>query len=164
MLFHVSLAADDPRHAAKVLAEIMGGEAQAFPFVGQGSWVALTGDERGTMIEIYPRGTEMHPAPGPTEDAIGIRGGANRFTPTHIAIATPWSREAVFAIGYREGWPVKHCRRGGKFDVIELWVEGCQLVEVLTGAMQAEYIEAVRIENWRAMVADFEAHRLAHAA
>jgi hypothetical protein len=116
------------------------------------------------MIEIYPRGIQMHPAPGATEDAIGLAGATPRFTPTHIAVATPWSREQIFAIGYREGWPVKHCRRGGKFDVIELWVEGCQLVEVLTGEMQAEYLDAVRIENWRAMVADFQAHRLAHAA
>lgn len=164
MLFHVSLAADDPKQVARVFAEIMGGEAQSFPFVGQGSWVALTGDERGTMIEIYPRGLDMHPAPGPREDAIGVPGAAHRFTPTHIAIATPWSREAVFAIGDREGWPVKHCRRGGKFDVIELWVEGCQLVEVLTGAMQAEYIEAVRIDNWRGMVRDWEQRRHAQAA
>lgn len=164
MLFHVSLAADDPKHVAKVFAEIMGGEAQPFPFVGQGSWVALTGDERGTLIEIYPRGLDMHPASGEREDAIGMAGPTNRFTPTHIAVATPWSREAVFAIGDREGWPVKHCRRGDKFDVIELWVEGCQLVEILTGAMQAEYIDAVRIENWRAMVLDFETRRVAEAA
>jgi len=41
--------------------------------------------------------------------------------------------------------------------VIELWVEGCQLVELLTGEMQAEYIDAVRIENWQRMVADFKA-------
>jgi hypothetical protein len=116
------------------------------------------------MVEIYPRGIEMHPTPGAHDDAVGLPGPKARFSPTHIAIGTKASREEIFAIGYREGWPVKHCRRGGKFDVIELWVEGCQLVEVLTGAMQAEYLEAVRIENWRGMVADFEARGLAQAA
>lgn len=164
MLFHVSIAADEPRHVAEVFAEILGGEAASFPFIGEGSWVALSGDSRGTILEVYPRGTEMHPAPGPSEDAIGVTGEPVRFTPTHIAIGTRATREVIFAIGYREGWPVKHCRRGGKFDVIELWVEGCQLVEVLTGEMQEEYIDAVRIENWRGMVADFEAQRLFAAA
>jgi hypothetical protein len=164
MLFHVSIAADDPRHVAGVFAEIMGGEAATFPFIGEGSWVAIAGDDRGTILEVYPRGIEMHPTPGPHEDAVGVMGPKVRFNPTHIAIATRASREAIFAIGYREGWPVKHCRRGGKFDVIELWVEGCQLVEVLTGAMQAEYIDAVRIENWQAMVADFQSRQLAYAA
>ncbi len=57
-----------------------------------------------------------------------------------------------------------YCRRGGKFGVIEVWVEGCQLVEVLTPAMQAEYLETVTIPNWQAMIKEFEAQRLAQAA
>lgn len=164
MLFHVSLAADDPKHVAQVFAEIMGGHAAAFPFIGVNSWVAIAGDEVGTMIEVYERGIEMHPAPGEHEDATGIAGPKTRFSPTHVALGTRATSEQLFAIGRREDWPVKHCRRGGKFDVVELWVEGCQLVEVLTGEMQAEYIDAVRLENWQAMVADFNAHRLAEAA
>ena len=48
--------------------------------------------------------------------------------------------------------------------MIELWVEGCQLVEVLTPAMQAEYLEAITIPNYQAMLDRFEAQRLAQAA
>ena len=59
MLFHLSIDADEPRHVAEVLAEIMGGEALPFPSVIEGSWVALSGDARGTLIEVYPRGTEL---------------------------------------------------------------------------------------------------------
>lgn len=157
MLSHLSLAANDPRHVAKVFAEIIGGEAQSFAFVGQGSWVALSGDERGTMIEIYSRGIDQ-------SSGADARTAAPRFTPTHLAVATPKSREAVLAIGDREGWPVKLSRRGDMFDAIELWVEGCQLIEVLTGEAQADCIQAVRVENWRAMVLDFELRQLAHAA
>ena len=47
--------------------------------------------------------------------------------------------------------------------MIEVWVEGCQLIEVLTPAMQAEYLEAVTIPNWQAMIAQFE-EKLAEAA
>jgi hypothetical protein len=163
MLFHVSIEADDPRHVAHVFAEIFGGEAAPFPPIGDDSWVALAGDDRGTMIEIYPRGTEMHLAPG-DDDAVGMMGPMRRNNATHIAIATPFEMDDIFAIAEREGWPVKYCRRGGKFGVIEVWVEGCQLVEVLTPAMQAEYLETVTIPNWRAMIKEFEAQRLAQAA
>jgi hypothetical protein len=155
MLFHVSLEADDPRHVAHVFAEIFGGAAAPFPPIGHDSWVALAGDERGTMIEVYPRGTEMHLAPGDA-DAVGVMAPPRRNNATHIAIATPAEMDDIFAIAEREGWPVKYCRRGGAFGVIELWVEGCQLVEVLTPAMQREYLEAITIPNWQAMIAQFE--------
>lgn len=163
MLFHVSLEADDPRHVAHVFAEIFGGAAAPFPPIGDDSWVALAGDDRGTMIEVYARGTEMHVAPG-DDDAVGLTGPMRRNNATHIAIATPAEMDDVFAIAEREGWPVKYCRRGGAFGVIELWVEGCQLVEVLTPAMQAEYLEAITIPNYQAMLDRFEARRLAQAA
>ena len=163
MLFHVSLEADDPQKVAEVFAEIMGGEALVFPPVIEGSWVAFAGDENGTMIEVYPRGTEMHLAPG-DGDALGIAGPMRRNNATHIAIATPMEMDDVFAIAERESWPVKYCRRGGVFGVIELWVEGCQLVEVLTPAMQAEYLEAITIPNYQAMAEQFQAQRLAQAA
>ena len=49
MLFHVSVEADDPKGVAEALAQIMGGEAFPFPPVGRGSWVALAGDEFGSL-------------------------------------------------------------------------------------------------------------------
>ena len=60
MLFHVSIEADDPRRVAEVVAEIWGGIAAPFPAVAAGSWVALSGDDKGSLIEFYPRGTELH--------------------------------------------------------------------------------------------------------
>jgi hypothetical protein len=115
------------------------------------------------MIEIYPRGTEMHIAPG-GNDAIGIVTEPRRHNATHIAIATPADMQTIYAIADREDWPVKYCKRGDAFGVIELWVEGCQLVEVLTPEMQAEYLDAITIPNWQAMIRDFEVRRLAQAA
>jgi hypothetical protein len=152
MLFHLSIEADDPRHVAEVVAELWGGLAAPFPPVAPGSWVALSGDERGTMIEFYPRGTELHEVEG-DHDATGVPAAApRRFNATHYAMATKLGQAEVLAIAAREGWPAKYRRRGDAFGVLEIWVEGCQMIEVLTEEMQAEYVAAVTIDNWLAML------------
>lgn len=150
MLFHLSIEADDPARVAHVLAELWGGEAYPFPSVAPGSWMAFAPADDGTMIEVYPRGTRLAEAEG---GAAGIPRAVERGTATHFAISTPHSAERVHAIAAREGWPVQDCRRGAAFGVIELWIEGCQMVELLTEEMQAEYRAAVTIEGWRAMLA-----------
>lgn len=151
MLFHLSIEADDPRHVATVLAEIWQGRAYPFPPVGEGSWMAIAGDDRGTMIEVYRRGTELHEAEGDA-DAIGIAGQARRHHATHFAMATPLDEAAILAIGAREGWPAKYRKRGGQFGVIELWIDGCTMAEVLTAEMQREYLETITIANADAML------------
>lgn len=151
MMFHVSIEADDPRRVAEIFAEIWGGEALPFPSVTPGSWVALAGDDRGTMIEVYPRGTEIHAGPGHL-DAVGVRVLPRRHNATHMAIATSLDMDEVIAICDRAGWPAKYCKRGGVFGVIEIFAEGCQMVEVLTEEMQREYLGAISIENWKRML------------
>jgi hypothetical protein len=152
MLYHLSIEADEPGHVAQVFAEIWGGVALPFPSVIDGSWAALAGDERGTMIEVYPRGTELHEMEGDA-DAIGLPGRPRRNNATHMAIATPLDLQAIFAIAKREGWIAKYRRRGGVFGVIEMWIEDCQMVEILTPEMQREYREAITVENWQRMLA-----------
>ena len=152
MLFHLSIEVDDPRHVAEIVAELWGGAAAPFPPVTPGSWIALAGDDRGTAIEFYPRGTEIHEVPG-DHDATGVRVEPRRHNATHIAIATKLGEDEVLAIARREGWPAKYRKRGDAFGVLEIFVEGCQMVEVLTDEMQREYVGAVTIENWKAMLA-----------
>jgi hypothetical protein len=138
----MSIAADDPRHVAEVIASLWNGTARPFPPVAQGSWIAHAGDERGTAIEVYPFGTMLRETAGDA-DAHGAAGGTDRFTATHGAIATGLDRDAVLAIVSREGWPAKYRKRGGMFGVIELWIEGRQMIEVLTPEMQTEYRAAM---------------------
>ncbi|MFC7498328.1 hypothetical protein ACFQRC_03735 [Enterovirga sp. GCM10030262] len=152
MLYHLSIEADDPGHVADVFAEIWGGVALPFPSVIDGSWVALAGDERGTMIEVYPRGTELHEIEGDA-DAIGLPGRPRRNNATHMAMATHLDVQAIFRIARREGWIAKYRKRGGVFGVIEMWIEDCQMVEILTPEMQREYQKAITVENWRRMLA-----------
>lgn len=152
MLFHLSIDCREPERVAGVLAEMWGGAAMPFPPVAQGSWLAMAGDERSTLVEVYPRGTELHIAPGDA-DAVGLPGGAGGRSATHFAMATALDVPAILAIAEREGWPAKVCRRGNAFGVVEMWVEGDRMVEVLTPEMQAEYLAAVTIPAWQAMLA-----------
>jgi hypothetical protein len=143
MLFHMSIAADDPEHVAGVIAELWKGRARPFPPIATGSWIAFAGDERGTAIEVYPQGTLLRETEGDA-DAHGEGGGVDRFSPTHAAIATDLNQEEVLAAARREGWPAKYRKRGDMFGVIELWVEGRHMLEMLTPEMQSEYALAMR--------------------
>jgi hypothetical protein len=60
MIHHLSIAARDPKHAAGVLAELMGGTAVPFP-PNPGSFFALQLDDHGSGVEVYPAGTELAP-------------------------------------------------------------------------------------------------------
>jgi hypothetical protein len=110
--------------------------------VSDNGWMVLAGDERGTALEVYPHGTVLRESEGDV-DAHGEPSGADRFTATHAAIATHLDRDAVLAIAEREGWPAKYRKRGELFGVVELWIEGRQMMEVLTPEMQAEYVAAM---------------------
>ena len=150
MLFHVSIEADRPQHVASVIAELLGGKALPFPPIAVGSWIAFAGDDRGSAIEVYPRGTELNESAG---GAVGTPGAHGRRGATHMAIATVLEIEEVLEIAAREGWPAKVFSRGGTFRVIELWIEGVQMVELLTAEMQREYLDNVTIGNWERMLA-----------
>lgn len=151
MLFHISMSADEPARASAAIAELWGGVSLPFPPF-PGSYIAMAGDDRRSAIEVYPRGTELHPGEGANEVESRRNIGADRYGPCHVAIATPLTEAQVHAIAQREGWQSKTCCRGGVFHVIEFWVEGCFMIEVLTPEMQAEYTGGVSIEGWRAMV------------
>src|SRR5262249_19102313 len=60
MIHHLSIAAANPKQAADVLAELMGGKAVPFP-PNPGSFFALQLDEHGSGVEVYPAGTELEP-------------------------------------------------------------------------------------------------------
>src|SRR4029078_10918045 len=60
MIHHLSIAARNPKEAAGVLAELMGGKAVPFP-PNPGSFFALQLDDHGSGVEVYPSGTELEP-------------------------------------------------------------------------------------------------------
>ena len=91
MIHHLSIAARDPQHVAKVLAEFMGGAATRFT-PNPGSWFAHQQDEHGTGVEVYPAGTQLRPA-GPEGAGFAmtepIRPG---YSATHFALSVPMSQ------------------------------------------------------------------------
>lgn len=151
MLFHISMAAERPKQAARLIAELWGGRAYPFPPVAEGSWIAMAGDDRGSAIEVYPLGTELHEGDG--EAAVRpVAGPRSRNGPVHVAIATTLDVDAVKAIATRFGAPAKVCARG-PFHVIEVWVEGVFLIEVLTPEMQAEYLASFQFAGYERFLA-----------
>lgn len=153
MIRHLSFAARDPQVVATAIAELWGCEAFPFPHVAQGSWVAISGDRRGSTMEVYPLGAELHPVEG-DNDAVAVMALAPAtHTSTHAAIDTVLDQAGVFALAQRHAWLAKYRKRGGIFGVIELWVENTFLLEVMTPEMQREYTDFMSPEAWRAMLA-----------
>jgi len=151
VIFHFSIAADDPKRTATMLAELWRGQAFYFPMVGKGSWVAHAGDDRRSTIEVYPRDLAFYP----NEAGEGHQRNepVSRHGPFHAAVATPLSIEEVHEIGGRYGCHTVVCQRG-PFRVIEYWVDNTLMLEMLTPEMQAEYQRAITPGGWRAMLAN----------
>lgn len=152
MIFHISIAADDPKKTARMLAELWRGEAFPFPMVGKGSWVAHAGDSRRSTIEVYPRDMALYPTERAGEERYE---NVSRNGPFHAAVATPLSIEEVEAVGRKYGCHTSLCNRGPWFRVIEFWVDNCLMLEMLTPEMQEEYQRSITIENWRGMLSSF---------
>jgi hypothetical protein len=114
------------------------------------------GDDRGSIIEVYPSDQVITPGGGHEES---VSYGANtlkrpQYSAFHMAIATKLSAEDVIAIGEREGWRAVRCTRGDNFfHVIEFWIENSTMLEFLTPEMQAEYLAFATPENFKAMAA-----------
>lgn len=150
MFFHISIAADDPKRTATMLAELWRGKAFPFPVAGRGSWVAHADDGKGSSIEVYPRDMAFHPTERAAEERYEP---TSRYGAFHAAVATPLEIEEVEEIGRRYDCHTSVCQRGPWFRVIEFWVDNTQMLEMLTPAMQQEYTSSITVENWRKMLA-----------
>jgi hypothetical protein len=150
MIHHLSIAARDPKYAAGVLAELMGGTAVPFP-PNPGSFFALQLDEHGSGVEVYPAGTELEPG-----GAVGgsfVKKEARGFGSTHFALSVATDATTVKRIAENAGWQCYDCNRG-PFHVIEVWVENQTMVEVLPPEYAREYLDFTRPEKFVAALAE----------
>ncbi|PSB26486.1 hypothetical protein [Stenomitos frigidus] len=154
MFHHISVAVKDPQHVATVLAEILCGRAVPFP-PNPGSYMALAGDEFGTLIEFYPIGSELIPDSYQGQAGFQINQNRARYTFVHAALSVPASLEEIERIGDREGWRVFLANRDGLFDVIEFWVENWLMLELLTPIMTPKYLQALNPETLPALIDQF---------
>lgn len=140
MLYHLSIAAEDPRRVATLIANLWDGRALPFPRV-KGAWLAVADDERHSLIEVMPLEFEFVPGMADEPAQAHRNPRPSRFSACHAAIATHLEADAVLALAADEGWIAKVCPRGSH-DVIELWLEDGFLIEVMTPAMLAAYLDA----------------------
>ena len=145
MIHHISLPAKNPQKVAGVITELFNSKYCA-PFPSHpGSYVAFAGDEHGTLVEVYPLGTEM--TPGKDLEAIKYQQQDPRqFIATHAAISIPLNQSEVEAIAKREQWRCLRCSRG-YFEVIEFWLENTVLLELATPELAQQYTTVLSPEN-----------------
>lgn len=143
MIHHISIPAKDSLHVTKVLVELLGGVMTKFgPY--RDSYIAWSGDEYGTAIEVYPLGTEMLPDAGDGQANFRHNDLASPFVATHATVSVDLSKEEIFALAEREGWRAIELSRGS-FRVIEFWIENHVMLEVTTEEMAQEYLQATAI-------------------
>jgi catechol 2,3-dioxygenase-like lactoylglutathione lyase family enzyme len=140
MIHHLSIAARDPKRAAEVLAELMGGTAVPFP-PNPGSFFALQLDDHGSGVEVYPAGTALEP--NGSDGGSFVSRPAGRYGATHFALSVATDADAVEQIAGRAGWQCFRCNRG-PFHVIEVWVENETMVEILPPEFAREYLAFTR--------------------
>ena len=141
MIHHISIPAKNPLHVAEVLAELFKGYVAPFSS-HPGSYVAFAADEYGTLIEVYPLGTEMIPGEEDRPIQYQNQNSENQFIATHAAISIPLTQSQIESIAKRENWRCLRCSRG-YFDVIEFWVENAVLLELATPELAEQYITAL---------------------
>jgi hypothetical protein len=146
MIHHVSISAHDPAHVADVLAELMGGRCYPFPGAIPDSFMAVSGDAHGTMIEVYPADVTLRAGAG-DEQATAIRQQAlPETTPFHFLLSVVASTAEIEQIGAREGWRTRLFGRGAPgqpplFHVIELWIENRLMVELAPQDLIGAYVD-----------------------
>jgi hypothetical protein len=145
MIHHVSISARDPQHVADVLAELMSGKSAPFPGGIANSFMAISGDANGTMIEVYPETVTLEPGQGDQQVQAGVTRDPG-YAPFHLLLSVPLAQADVQRIGDREGWRTRRFGRGAPgqkplFDVIEVWVENRIMIEVATPDMVSAYLD-----------------------
>jgi hypothetical protein len=154
MIHHISIPANNPRHVADVLAELMGGRSYPFPGGIPDSFMAVTGDQHGTMIEVYPADMTLEPEGTPARKP----GQKAQRGPFHVLLSVPLSRERIEAIGNREGWTTRFCGRGAPgqkplFHLVEVWVEDHFLMEIAPQTMVGDYEKLLQFDALEQMMA-----------
>jgi hypothetical protein len=142
MLLHMSFPATDTARVSAVLAELLGGatvvDCPSPPFP-PGSRYVCSFDERGSMVEVLPAGTAYRRGPGdmPRAQLDGPRPEAG--SGSHALFLTTLARADVERIAAREGWPCALVDTG-LFQIIAVWLEGNQLVELTNREMMPAYL------------------------
>lgn len=158
MIHHVSIPAHDPAHVAGVLAEVMKGRAYGFPGAVPGAFMAVSGDARGTLIEVYPRSTVGRPGADDQPVDVAHNPAPPEYWPFHVLLAVKSDEAEILRIGEREGWRTRRFGRGAPgqkpfFEVIEFWVENSVMFELAPEGMIGPYERLFQFDTLEAAMA-----------
>jgi hypothetical protein len=149
MILHASITADAPARTAVLLARLLAGEAFPFPQLAEGAWLAVAGDGRAKAIEVLPSGAEFRPvADGPGVVNSGAPVGHSGF---HLLIETALSEAEVRLLAGESSVPIRRCARG-PFEVLELWIDRCTMLEVIGPELAGAYHAVASLPVARAML------------
>jgi len=140
VLFHLSINAHDPGRVAGALAEIFDAKVVDAPppLFNPGARFVCCGDERGTLIVVEPWGVTYVPGPGASlESPLGDE--SPEYTSFHGLFEAKLDVEGIGKVADREGWPWGPADYG-LFRVINVWLEGRQLIELVTPEMIPDYL------------------------
>ncbi|WP_017654753.1 hypothetical protein [Fortiea contorta] len=152
MIHHFSIPAANPSHVAQVLSELWRGQVAPFP-AHSGSYVVFQLDDAGTLIEVYPIGTQLVPGVNDEQLSFVNNSQVSIYTATHAAISVPTDAAEIMAIANREGWRAVRCDREGFFEVIEFWVENNLLLELMPPDFVPKYLSFMQPQNLQKLFA-----------
>jgi hypothetical protein len=162
MLHHFSISVNQPQRVAEVFGEILQGRVVPFPS-HPGSYMVVSGDEFGTLIEFYPIGTVIIPQAKNGQCGFASAPQSSNYTPFHVAISVPIGLEEIERIAVREGWDAFHVNRHGLVELVEFWVENRLMIELLTPKMAETYLSLFKPDVIEAVLEGFIAQSAAPA-
>lgn len=139
MIAHFSMPAAQPRETAEFFARVIDGEAMPFPVV-EGGWIAIARDGSGTSVEVVPETTAIE-RDGRYQP--GLRRAPTEAHAIHFALTTNLSNDEIIAMGEGRGWQTRYCNRG-PFDLVEIWIDNRQMIEILPPDSTARYLAFAR--------------------
>lgn len=139
MLHHASFNVRQPGSVAKILAEMLAATALRAPSppFPDDSWFVLYGDSAGSFIEILPWGAILTPD---ARFGVGQDEEMRAYAGSHVLLSTPNSEAKIEALAAGAGWRTQLVD-ARLFKVLKVWIDNATLIELLTPAMTAAYIE-----------------------
>ncbi|MBW4553324.1 MAG: hypothetical protein KME35_19755 [Aphanocapsa sp. GSE-SYN-MK-11-07L] len=143
MIRHISIDANNPLHAASVLAEFWQGKV--YKFLISSSYLVMPFDAYGTHVVVLQRGDVWAPG-ADVESARILQANPTDWVAVHAAISVPTSQQQIEQIGHQQGWRVLTRYQGEvvPFSAIEVWVENRILFELLPPEFVPEYLQTMQ--------------------
>ena len=127
---HLSITAQNPERAAKILAKLTDGLAYPFPSrTMEGAWVCAWDKQAGELIEFIPNNYLL--CPGKYAAEYASREVAQNFNSTHFMLETEQSLDQLKSVAEKhELYHRFRPRLGG--PLYEIWLEPQVLVEFVS--------------------------------